>query len=128
MKLSEFNQLSDDAARDVVLHWCHCTRWAQQLVEARPYASVSALTQQAETVWAHMEEPDLLEAYAAHPVIGDVELLRQKYADTARAEQGQVLDADDTVIEALAAGNLAYHERFGFIFIVFASVNLLRSK
>ena len=69
---------------------------------------------------------EMEEALAAHPLIGDIELLKKKFssndarADKAFAEQGQVLNASDDTLEALARLNSAYKNRHGFIFIVFA--------
>jgi OHCU decarboxylase len=53
-----------------------------------------------------------------------VNSLKAKYAATghlAAAEQAGVSDASDAVITRLAAGNAAYEQRFGFIFIVCAT-------
>ncbi|MEM7098039.1 MAG: 2-oxo-4-hydroxy-4-carboxy-5-ureidoimidazoline decarboxylase [Pseudomonadota bacterium] len=120
-EISAFNKLSESEAASVVEHWCAAKSWVRGVVAGRPFASISALSQSCADVWATMEEADLLEAYAAHPRIGDVDLLKRKYADTARAEQGQVAQADEGVITQLAELNIAYHKKFGFIFIVFAS-------
>ena len=121
MTLSDFNLQSVAQACATVSHWCASERWTQQVVDLRPYDSVETLARQATELWRGVSEADILQAFAAQPVIGDVELLRQKYADTARAEQGQVLQADDTVIAELAQLNVDYQRKFGFIFIVFAS-------
>ena len=81
---------------------------------------------------------DWLLAFDAHPKIGDVDSLREKYAATkamAGSEQGAVADADEETLHALARLNHEYEERFGFIFIVFATgksasdmLALLRSR
>jgi 2-oxo-4-hydroxy-4-carboxy-5-ureidoimidazoline decarboxylase len=47
--------------------------------------------------------------------------LRNKYASTASAEQGQVTNATEGVLLALREKNLLYLEKFGFIFIVCAT-------
>ena len=96
-------------------------RWAQQITAHRPYTSLQQLQKHADTEWQSMDTPQLLEAFAAHPMIGDVALLKEKYATTARAEQGQVMQADEQTIESLARLNVDYREKFGFIFIVCAS-------
>ena len=54
---------------------------------------------------------EMEEALAAHPLIGDIELLKKKFssndarAEKAFAEQGQVLNASDDTLEALARLN-----------------------
>jgi 2-oxo-4-hydroxy-4-carboxy-5-ureidoimidazoline decarboxylase len=47
--------------------------------------------------------------------------LRNKYTSTASAEQGQVTNADETVLLALREQNQVYLEKFGFIFIICAT-------
>jgi len=63
-------------------------------------------------------------AFEAHPQIGDINSLRQKYAATkkmAAGEQNSVNDASESVLTSLVKGNQDYLNKFGFIFIVFAS-------
>ncbi len=67
---------------------------------------------------------DWLEAFAAHPKIGDRDALRAKFAATAAwsaIEQAGVDGAPEEVLDALADANDRYHERFGYIFIVCAT-------
>jgi 2-oxo-4-hydroxy-4-carboxy-5-ureidoimidazoline decarboxylase len=59
-----------------------------------------------------------------HPRIGDVSKLREKYKATgawSEQEQRGMEGAGEDVIQALADGNRAYEERFGFIFLVCAT-------
>src|SRR5690606_31798410 len=60
-----------------------------------------------------------------HPQIGeDVSALRARLVAAAawsEGEQAGVASADAATLEALAAGNRAYRERFGYIFIVCAT-------
>lgn len=119
--LEEFNALSVEEAQDQAMAFCGCLAWAVEVAENRPYADVEALQAVAASAWSGCDVEHKLEAFAAHPMIGDVDLLRQKFANTARAEQGQVLLATDEVLEELARLNKVYFERHGFIFIIFAS-------
>ena len=121
LTLVEFNALSDTDAQTQAEHFCGCVSWARDVVAARPFNSVAQLSRFAADRWQQASEAERLEAFAAHPLIGDVELLRQKYADTARGEQGQVLTASEATLEALASLNRAYQELHGFIFIICAS-------
>lgn len=64
------------------------------------------------------------EAFAHHPRIGDLESLKQRFAgtvDLASREQAAVSAASQGTLEALAEGNRAYEEKFGYIFIICAS-------
>ena len=121
MSIEQLNELPDSDAQALVSQWCASDKWVSKVVAGRPYQNKDHLIEMASRYWQQMQESDLLQAYAAHPLIGDVDLLRQKYANTARAEQGQVMQADEGVLAELARLNLAYRDRFGFIFIVFAS-------
>lgn len=105
----------------LVTHWCAAPQWANAVVMARPYSSLAELVTYTTARWAEATDADLLSAFAAHPVIGDIDLLRSKYAPQANVEQGQVLQASEQTIQALAEQNIAYRERHGFTFIVFAT-------
>ena len=78
----------------------------------------------AESLWSDLPLQDWLEAFAAHPRIGDLDSLRKKFATTAdwaAAEQSGVAGATETVLLALSKGNRRYEERFGYLFIVCAT-------
>ncbi|AWM34880.1 hypothetical protein DDQ68_20125 [Hymenobacter nivis] len=55
--------------------------------------------------------------------MGDVNFLKVKFATTiwAAGEQGAVGQASEETLGALAAGNAAYEDKFGYIFIMFAT-------
>jgi 2-oxo-4-hydroxy-4-carboxy-5-ureidoimidazoline decarboxylase len=124
LNLDLINQWTDDEARASFLRCCGSTRWAEQMTLARPFESESAFLAAAERFWWQLAETDWLEAFAAHPRIGDIKSLREKFATTAAwasHEQAGAIGAGDDVLENLAAGNRQYEERFGFIFIVCAT-------
>jgi 2-oxo-4-hydroxy-4-carboxy-5-ureidoimidazoline decarboxylase len=90
----------------------------------RPFESADALFAAAEDVWAGLGRDDWLEAFAAHPRIGDIDGLRKKFATTAdwsAGEQAGVAGAAEQVLRDLAAGNADYEARFGHTFIVCAT-------
>jgi 2-oxo-4-hydroxy-4-carboxy-5-ureidoimidazoline decarboxylase len=94
------------------------------MVECRPLHTEQTLLNAADKVWSVMAEADYLQAFSAHPKIGDVDSLRERYADTralATGEQAGVNGATDAVLQRLAAGNRDYEQKFGFIFIVCAT-------
>lgn len=124
MTLVELNQLDVHAAFDVLARCCAAHRWAQGMVAARPFASVAQMLDLAGQIWLRMSEDDLLEAFGAHPQIGNVDSLRAKYAGTkilAAGEQSAVAFASDDTLQALAECNRAYLNKFGFVFIVCAT-------
>jgi 2-oxo-4-hydroxy-4-carboxy-5-ureidoimidazoline decarboxylase len=103
---------------------CGTRRWAEAMAVRRPFASADELFQTADNIWNVLLPAEWLEAFAAHPRIGDVEALRKKFASTAAwcdGEQSGVAGAGEAVLQALAAGNRAYEDRFGYIFIVCAT-------
>jgi 2-oxo-4-hydroxy-4-carboxy-5-ureidoimidazoline decarboxylase len=94
------------------------------MAQARPFRSDAELLETAERIWWGLPEREWLEAFAAHPRIGDLETLRAKFATTAdwaSREQAGVEGADDDVLIGLSNGNRQYEERFGFFFIVCAT-------
>jgi 2-oxo-4-hydroxy-4-carboxy-5-ureidoimidazoline decarboxylase len=121
VKLVDFDRLAPDAARDALLACCADPRWADALVAARPFGTLDALLHAAGDEWSRADEDERLAAFAAHPRIGDIAHLRQRFVGTARTEQGQVLAADEAVLARLQRLNDDYFERFGFIFIICAT-------
>ena len=94
------------------------------MVARRPFVGVQSLLGIAFGFWMGLGPDDWREAFTHHPRIGDLESLERRFASTAdlaSREQAAVAAASRVVLEALAEGNRAYEERFGYIFIVFAS-------
>lgn len=121
MTLTEFNALPKEDAIAALYACCHCQSWAKHVAERRPFASVEKLLTTANCFWTGVEEEQILEAFSGHARIGDIELLRSRYAGRATQEQGQVLQANESVIRDLYRLNKDYEEKNGFIFIVCAS-------
>lgn len=124
MTLEQLNHLPALQAQALLRDCCAAERWVQGMLEARPYASVEALHQQAGNLWPTLAEADWLAAFEAHPKIGDIASLKAKYASTealASSEQAGARVANESVLQRLQAGNQAYLDKFGFIFIVCAT-------
>jgi len=124
MTLDDLNRLSEGEAGEHFLRCCGSQEWARRMANARPYKSVDAVRAAAEHVWRNVSREAWMEAFTAHPRIGDVNSLRKKYENTrqwASGEQSGVNAAAEAVIQELADGNKAYEEKFGFIFIVCAT-------
>ena len=124
-RLDALNGLDSQDAVAALMRCCGSTRWARRMTEARPFSSWTHVQGMAEWLWWQLEESDWREAFTHHPRIGtDPQKLAEKFAQTAAwsgDEQAGMAAADDAIISALASGNAAYEERFGFIFIVCAS-------
>jgi len=124
MTLDELNALSASAANKAFIQCCAAHNWVSAMVAARPFADLENLLFLADRIWNSLSEADFLEAFEAHPQIGNVDSLRAKYASTktlAAGEQSSVAVASEQTLQDLAHYNRVYLEKFGFIFIVFAT-------
>jgi 5-hydroxyisourate hydrolase / 2-oxo-4-hydroxy-4-carboxy-5-ureidoimidazoline decarboxylase len=116
MTLDELNALDQEAAERELLRCCGSARWAQAMAEVRPYSGASALADKADNLWWSLGPTDWLEAFAAHPRIGE-----RAASAWAVGEQSGIHDASDDERARLVEGNREYEGRFGYIFIVCAT-------
>jgi 2-oxo-4-hydroxy-4-carboxy-5-ureidoimidazoline decarboxylase len=124
MNPAQINAWTEDEATAVFRRCCGSTRWSERMTRLRPFDSGVSLFEAAERAWWALAPADWLEAFAAHPRIGDRDALRARFAATAAwsaSEQSGVVGASEEVLDALADANDRYHERFGYIFIVCAT-------
>lgn len=124
MTVDEFYSFPEEVRRQELLKCCGSTRWVERMLRQPVAENLSELQSQAEQAWSECDQLDWKEAFSHHPKIGDIESLTKKFAATAQwasGEQASVQSASPEVIEALAAGNEEYEEKFGFIFIVCAT-------
>ena len=126
--LDAFNTLPALVAETHLLTLCGSRRWASTLSYRRPFTTVAHLEHAATNLWFLLDEQDWLEAFACHPRIGE----RAGEHTAARAGAGFAMHAgaeqaaaqqtlSGTIEQALAEGNHLYEQRFGFLYIVFAS-------
>jgi 2-oxo-4-hydroxy-4-carboxy-5-ureidoimidazoline decarboxylase len=124
MALDELNQAAPAQARSALERCCGARAWVEEMVASRPFRDPGHLRESAARAWWSLGPDDWREAFTHHPRIGDLESLKRRFAataDLASREQGAVARAASATLEALAEGNRAYEERFGYIFIVCAS-------
>jgi len=125
--ISALDAMSAEHATETLLRCCGSTRWASAMALARPFEDTPALLRIAERIWWSLEAKDHREAFAAHPKIGipaakqAVPLDAETTAKWARDEQKGAAAATEQTAGALAAGNRAYEDKYGFIFIVCAT-------
>ncbi|HEY2158516.1 MAG TPA: allantoinase AllB [Isosphaeraceae bacterium] len=123
-RLDRLNGLPEPDARAELLSCCGSSRWADRMTALRPFPTAANLLDAAARVWQGLDRGDRLQAFAAHPKIGDVDALRAKFAATAAwasGEQAGVAGASEATLRALAEWNRDYEARFGHIFIVCAT-------
>ncbi len=121
MNINAINNLTADDLRVRLQSCCHCSAWAERVAVSAPFSTAGNLLECCATEWLRATEEEILEAFSGHPQIGDMNALRNKYASTASVEQGQVTNADETVLLALHERNQVYLKKFGFIFVICAT-------
>lgn len=125
MNLQELNALPPNEARKLLLTCCGSLHWVDALMQSFPFTNDQHLFARATAIWYDVcAAVDYREAFNHHPKIGDLESLQKKFSATQHltvTEQSNVRSASREVITLLAAGNTAYEEKFGFIFIVCAT-------
>ena len=112
MTLASFNAAPEQEAVSAMLACCASPRFAAAMAAGRPYASQAAALDAVSSVFRTLAWPDVLEAMDGHPRIG------ARVSGLPAAEQSGVADDSRT---ALAAGNAAYEERFGHVFLICAT-------
>ncbi len=122
--IDNVNRLSADEFAQTLERCCASTRWLEEMNTRRPFADQKSVTQAAADVWWSLDQRDWREAFQAHPRIGDVGSLRDKFANTrdlATGEQAGVQSASDKTLNKLTDANATYEAKFGYIFIVCAA-------
>jgi len=122
--VERLNDLTANAAETELLKCCGSHRWAQAITAARPFVSLDELFAEADRIWWSLNEADWLEAFRAHPKIGEKKAAGAQSAEAQKwsaQEQSGVARASRELISELAERNREYEDRFGFIFIVCAS-------
>jgi 2-oxo-4-hydroxy-4-carboxy-5-ureidoimidazoline decarboxylase len=115
---------SEADAREFLTTCCGSGRWVERMLAHRPFGSEAQLQAMARQEWFALTPDDWREAFRHHPPIGDRESLRGRFPRTAHLsadEQRRVGEASDATLGALAEGNRAYQEKFGYTFIVCAT-------
>ena len=91
-------------------------RWADDVLAGEPYADRAALVARADEAARTLSDDELDQALSAHPRIGE----RGGVTQSQREQAGVDPAAGDTAAR-LAAGNAAYEERFGRVFLIRAA-------
>src|SRR5881394_2167391 len=115
---------SVEDARALLRACCGSSAWVDRMMALRPFQSDEALYQAARREWFALGPQDWKEAFARHPRIGDRGSLRARFPGThhlSESEQAGVRAASDELLDALAAANSVYENRFGYLFIVCAT-------
>ena len=120
----KLNRLDAEEARAALLACCGSTRWAAEVAALRPFWDVGQLLRIGRRVWSELPADDWLEAFRAHPRIGESKAEKETGAEARRwaeGEQARARDATPETLDEMARANREYEARFGFIYIVCAT-------
>ncbi len=134
-RLRLFGSLSDRGAESLALRWidslppgrakeellavCGSPRWAHDMMARRPFGSMTALREAAAGTWDALGRDDRLEAFGAHPRIGERGGARA--SAWSRDEQSVSSQSAADVLKALETANNDYEKRFGYVFVISAT-------
>ncbi|MDQ6653956.1 MAG: 2-oxo-4-hydroxy-4-carboxy-5-ureidoimidazoline decarboxylase [Acidobacteriota bacterium] len=122
--LNRLNSLNPDQAENEFLKCCGSVEWAKRMIVERPFQDFDDLIAKAERVWWLLEPHDWLEAFQSHPKIGQKRPEQQTSPEAqawSEQEQSGTRNSTRKTVEALEALNNVYEEKFGHIFIVYAT-------
>jgi len=119
-----FNELEEKHAKSLLLQCCGSRFWVEAVCKDLPFSDPTHLHRVIDSAFGAMSRADWLEAFAHHPMIGDVKSIKEKFASTAHlasTEQSGAVGAAEQIYLQLADYNKRYFTKFGFIFIIFAT-------
>lgn len=143
--VADLDRATAAAAASLLRPSCASARWIQRLVSGRPYGTLRALAVASDATIGALGWPDIEQALAAHPRIGDRPPSGgaagsrpapgappgdrpgpgpaggEREAAWSRQEQSGARDAPADVQAGLRAGNAAYEQRFGYVFLICAT-------
>uniref|UniRef100_A0A7S2ZLA2 2-oxo-4-hydroxy-4-carboxy-5-ureidoimidazoline decarboxylase n=2 Tax=Rhodosorus marinus TaxID=101924 RepID=A0A7S2ZLA2_9RHOD len=117
--VQRFNVLELKECRDMVFACCSSDQFAERMTRGRPYASREALFETAEAEWRNLSKSEMIEAFQAHPRIGEGKGGDGRFAKWSKGEQsglGHGVSPDE-----LREANLKYEVKFGFRFLTSAT-------
>jgi OHCU decarboxylase len=116
--LGWFNALPRDEAELKLIVCCGSRAWASAVAARRPYADLHDLMETADAMWKNLAPSDWLEAFAAHPRLGES---GGHATDSSQREQSRIMAAGNETLADLAAENRRYEGRFGHVFLISAA-------
>ncbi|MEO8173856.1 MAG: 2-oxo-4-hydroxy-4-carboxy-5-ureidoimidazoline decarboxylase [Sediminibacterium sp.] len=124
MWLKEINSLNKIQLAQELSKCCGSSKWIDKMCLLFPVEDEATLFKQAGETWYACDEDDWMEAFTHHPKIGDIDSLREKFANTAylaAGEQSLVKQTSHLLLKDLFLANSIYEKKFGYIFIVYAT-------
>ena len=120
--LDRLNQMSLPAALVALGRCCSSSTWCLKMVGARPFPSRAELLKFSDLKFSSLTRREWHEAFEHHPRIGDLSAIEKSEESAWSAqEQSSSLTASPDVLNELAEVNQKYEQRFGHVFIIFAT-------
>lgn len=121
--LATLNAMPEELAEAAFRACCGSAIWARRMADARPFDSLEVVQAEAERIWRDLAREDWVQAFAAHPKIGEkkAEGASEQSRAWSEKEQSAAGGAAAETMAALARGNAEYEQRFGHIYIVCAT-------
>jgi 2-oxo-4-hydroxy-4-carboxy-5-ureidoimidazoline decarboxylase len=121
-QVEAFNSRPAGELEAELLAVCAAPAWGRAVAALRPYPSKAAVLAAADAAARSLSWPDVLQGLSAHPRIGQRAQGDSTEAAWSRREQSTAASSgDDATRTALRAANEAYEDRFGHVFLIFAS-------
>ena len=114
-RVSYLNALFDSEAHAFFRAACAASAWVEHMVAGRPYPTAAEVLAAAESAFDLLDDGDWLEAFLAHPRIGE------RGDAHANREQSGTASASRELLARLSAVNRVYENEFGFTYIVHAT-------
>ena len=122
--LRQLNAMDAQEIGAVLADFCAAPAWIERMAASRPFATPAAVLAAAESAADAVGPDDWREAFRHHPPIGE-QAAERPQSDAARTassrEQSAAREAPASDLAALADGNRAYRDKFGYVFIVCAT-------
>jgi OHCU decarboxylase len=121
--LKRLNAMPAAEAHAALLQCCGAERWAEQMTARRPFVNAESVYVNADKLWGELSDRERLEAFAAHPRIGERHATAggEAPARWSAEEQSRAASADADTLAQLAVVNGEYEARFGHVYLVFAT-------
>jgi 2-oxo-4-hydroxy-4-carboxy-5-ureidoimidazoline decarboxylase len=119
--LVRFNGLAEQPAREALRACCAASTWIDVIEAGRPFADREALQQAARAALQGLDWNGIREALDAHPRVGQRMAAGSQEASWSATEQSGMDTASAETRAALVEANRAYEERFGHVFLIFAT-------
>jgi 2-oxo-4-hydroxy-4-carboxy-5-ureidoimidazoline decarboxylase len=109
--------ITDAALRENLYASLAVRRWVEDVASRAPFGTLQELLAVASAAASPLSPDEIDEAIAHHPRIGEKPVGQGTSQEMSRSEQG----ASTEFAEEIAAGNAAYEQRFGRVFIIRAA-------